>query len=215
MASFSLAKSVRSTLRCDVGIRSSASCAHNDAMIAMCQRWSLSAWTWPSLAMTWKGASFTSASDLTGQQKCRFAARYLTDIARRTFVPSARAPRSSPRAPACSRTRAALPSASSDAAGPSSRPRGELGSWEAPSSPRLLVWVVFSTDLDGLVGEAGIEMSLSQLAATSRVAAKTRENRIDDRHAAQREGTGGDGELGHWWATGARHRRARLGSARA
>ena len=34
----------------------------------MCQRWSLSAWTRPSLAMMWNGASFTSASDRTGQQ---------------------------------------------------------------------------------------------------------------------------------------------------
>ena len=66
-----LAGSVTSTTWYGVASSNSGSARQTSASVSMCQRWSWSMWTCPSVASRWNGASFRSVSDSTGQQYWR------------------------------------------------------------------------------------------------------------------------------------------------
>jgi hypothetical protein len=63
-----LAVSVTSTARNGVARRISGSVPQTLARVSICHTWSRSTWTPAAEARRWKGASFRSASDSTGQQ---------------------------------------------------------------------------------------------------------------------------------------------------
>ena len=91
-----------------------------DASVSMCQRWSLSTWTAPSLARRWNGASFRSASDALASSSAD-TRRVLVDAASRAgcVALEQRGSTSSPRRIALA---SSIATRSPSAAGPRPRP---------------------------------------------------------------------------------------------
>ena len=69
-----LAGSVKSTILYGVASSNLGSWRQMSPSVSMCQVWSRSTCTFPSVAIRWNGASFRSSSEFTGQQYWRYDA---------------------------------------------------------------------------------------------------------------------------------------------